>query len=288
MRLVKYTLTLLLLVLSYSVVDAQQAKLKKADRLMGQHNYKAAIDIYLSILDKGNDADAAIGIAECYRRIGDSDETEYWYGYVSKLPNAPQKSWLYYAMALQQNNKCPESKKWAEKYLNEIEPNNTQAMWLVKACEEGVVENLRASGKLYKVSNVEEVNTKFDEFSPQFFKNDLVFIASKDVKAASKNYNRWTTDEEKPFTEVYVTKRDQVGELEDYQFRYGKPTKFSKGLSSKYHDGPLCFNADFNEIFFTRSNMDGKADDGIIRLKVYNAKGAPSKYSALRLERRML
>jgi outer membrane protein OmpA-like peptidoglycan-associated protein/tetratricopeptide (TPR) repeat protein len=279
MRFVNYILTLLLLVFICTTAQAQQAKLKKAERLMGQHNYAAAIDIYLSILDKGDDADAAIGIAEAYRRVGNSDETEYWYGFVSKLPNAPQKSWLYYAMALHQNGKCDESKKWSEKYLNEIEPNNTQAMWLLKSCEEGVVSDLRASGKLYKVKNVEEVNTENDEFSPQFFKNDLVFISSREKPAGTKRYNRWTSQDDKPFTEVYKTQRSQIGEVEEYLFKYGKPEKFSKKLSSKFHDGPLTFNSEFNEIYFTRSNMEGKADDGIIRLKVYQAQGGPTTYS---------
>lgn len=281
MRFVNYILTLLLLAFICTTATAQtQAKLKKAERLMGQHNYTAAIDLYLSILDKGDDADAAIGIAEAYRRVGNSDETEYWYGFVSKLPNAPQKSWLYYAMALHQNGKCDESKKWSEKYLNEIEPNNTQAMWLLKSCEEGVVEDLRASGKLYEVKNVEEINTEHDEFSPQFFKNDLVFISSREKPAGVKRYNRWTADEDKPYTEVYKSQRSQVGEVEEYLFKYGQPDKFSKKLSSKFHDGPLTFNSEFNEIYFTRSNMEGKADDGIIRLKVYQAQGGPTTYSS--------
>ncbi len=279
MRFVNYTLTLLLLVLMCTIAEAQQGKLKRAERLMGQHNYKGAIQLYLNILDKGDNAEAAIGIAECYRMVGNSDETEYWYGFVSKLPNAPQKSWLFYAMALQQNNKCNLSKQWAEKYLNEIEPNNTQAMWLVKSCEEGVVDDLRASGKLYQVKNLEEINTNKDEFAPQYFKNDLVFISSREKKVASKRFNRWTNDEEKSFTEVYRSVRKQLGEVEEYSFKYGSPKKFSKKLSTKFHDGPVCFNADFNEIYFTRSNMNGKADDGIIRLKVYQSKGPPSKYS---------
>jgi len=279
MRFGKYILSVLLILFVCTWADAQRGKLKRAEKLMNKHNYTAAIDIYRSILDKGDDADAAIGIAECYRRIGDSDETEYWYGFVSKLPNAPQKSWLYYAMALQQNGKCDESKKWAEKYLNDIEPNNTQAMWLLKSCEEDVVEDLRASGKLYDIKPVDAINSEYDDFAPTFFKNDIVFISSRDRKAAVKRFNRWTSDEEKPFTEVYRCVRSQVGEAEEYNFRYGKVSKFSKKLSTKYHDGPLCFNEEFNEVFYTRSNEDGKADDGIIRLKVYQSQGGPTTYS---------
>lgn len=278
MRFLNYILTFFIILVFYSVADAQRGKLNRAERMMGQHNYKAAIEIYLSILEKGNDDEATIGIAECYRRVGNPDETEYWYGLVSRMPNAPQKSWLYYAQALQRNGKYNEAKKWAEKYVNQIEPNNTQAMWLIKSCEEDVVQDLRASGKLYKVNPVEELNTENDEYAPAFFKNDIVFISSRDRKAHEKRFNRWSEEDDKPFTEVFISKRNQIGEPEEFIYNYTKPEKFSKTLSSKYHDGPLTFNADFNEIYYTRSNMN-KPDDGIIRLKVYQSKGAPSKYS---------
>lgn len=278
MRFLNYILTFSVVLAFCFSANAQRSKINRADRLMGQHNYAAAIEIYLSILDKGNDDDATKGIAECYRRIGNPDETEYWYGLVSRMPNAPQKSWLYYAQALQRNGKYNEAKTWAEKYVSQIEPNNTQAMWLIKSCEEDVVQDLRASGKLYKVSPVDEINTENDEFSPAYFKNDLVFVSARDRKASIKRFNRWSDEDDKPFTEIYTTKRNQIGEPDEYIFNYGKVEKFSKSLSSKYHDGPLSFNAEFNEIYYTRSNMD-KADDNIIRLKVYQSKGAPSKYS---------
>lgn len=278
MRFLHYILTASILLALSTMVDAQRPKLNRAERLMGQHNYAAAIDLYLSILDKGNDSEAVKGVAEAYRRIGDPDETEYWYGLVARMPNAPQKSWLYYAQALQRNGKCPEAKEWAEKYVTQIEPNNTQALWLVKSCEEEVVQDLRASGKLYKVEPVDAINTEEDEFSPMFFKNDLVFISSRDRKAAIKQDDRWTDQKSKSYTEVYITQRNQVGEPEEYNYKYGEVDKFSPSLSSIYHDGPLSFNAEFNEVYYTRSNMN-KADDGIIRLKVYQSRGEPKKYS---------
>lgn len=278
MRFLNYILTFSVLLAFCFSATAQRPKVNRAERLMGQHNYAAAIDIYLGILDKGNNDDATIGIAECYRRIGNPDETEYWYGLVSRMPNAPQKSWLYYAQALQRNGKYNEAKTWAEKYVSEIEPNNTQAMWLIKSCEEDVVQDLRASGKLYKVSPVDEINTENDEFSPMYFKNDLVFVSARERKASVKRFNRWSDEDDKPFTEIYTSKRNQIGEPEDYEYNYSKVEKFSKSLSSKYHDGPLSFNAEFTEIYYTRSNME-KSDDKIIRLKVYQSKGTPGKYS---------
>lgn len=279
MRFLHYILTALAILVLCTAVEAQRAKLNRAERLMNDLNYAAAIDIYRSILDKGNDSEAVKGIAEAYRRVGNPDETEYWYGMVARMPNPPQKAWLYYAQALQRNGKCEEAKKWAEQYVEQIEPNNTQAMWLVKSCEESVVQDLRAAGGLYDVKPVEAINTEEDEFSPIFYRNDLVFVSSRDRKAAIKRSNRHTDQKEKPYTELYLSRRNQIGEPEEYNFKYTEAEKFSKDLSSKFHDGPITFNAEFSEAYFTRSNMD-KADDGIIRLKVYQARGNREKFSA--------
>ena len=127
---------IILSLLCTSFAHSQNAKLKRAEKLMLKHNYTSSIDLYLKVLNKSNSADAIIGLAECYRRVGNIDETEYWYSRVVQLDNPPKKSYLYYAMALQQNDRCDEAKEWAEKYLKEVESSNTQAMWLVKSCEE--------------------------------------------------------------------------------------------------------------------------------------------------------
>lgn len=278
MRFLHYIITAFAILALCTTAEAQRGKLKRAERLMQQHNYAAAIDLYRSILDRGNDSEAVKGIAEAYRRVGDPDETEYWYGMVAHMPNPPQKSWLYYAQALQRNGKCEESKRWAREYIEKIEPNNTQAMWLLKSCEEEVVQDLRAAGSLYKVTPVDAINTEDDEFSPAFYRNDLVFVSSRDRKAAVKRSNRWTEAEEKPYTELYLSRRNQIGEPEEYNYKYTEAEKFSKQLSTKFHDGPLSFNAAFTEVYFTRSNMS-KADDDIIRLKVYQATGTREKFA---------
>lgn len=268
----------IILLLLTNLLQAQHAKVTRAEKLMKLHNYTAAIDLFLDVLELGNDPDAIQGIAECYRRIGNADESEYWFGLACRLPNPKPNSWLYYAQALQMNGKYFDAKKWAEKYLSEVDPNNIQAMWLLKSCEESTVKGLNVSGKLYQVSSLEEVNTENDEFSPAFFRDDIVFVSSREHPAHIKNYNRWTDEEDKPFTELYITKRVKIGDEQDFKYNYSDPEKFSKSLSSNYHDGPLSFNADFNTVYFTRSS-DTRADDGIIRLNIYKATGSPQNYS---------
>ena len=268
---------IILSLLCTSFAHSQNAKLKRAEKLMLKHNYTSSIDLYLKVLNKSNSADAIIGLAECFRRVGNIDETEYWYSRVVQLDNPPKKSYLYYAMALQQNDRCDEAKEWAEKYLKEVESSNTQAMWLVKSCEESVLKGLQVSGKLYQVEALDKVNTENDEFAPQIYKGDLVFVSSREQMIAEKRFNRWSDQEAKSYTELFFVERAQVGDDEDQQYKYGEAEKFTKYLSTKYHDGPVAFGNEGKDFYYTRSNMDGKGDDGIVRLKIYQSKGARTK-----------
>lgn len=55
----------------------------------------------------------------------------------------------------------------------------------------------------------------------------------------------------------------------------GKAAPFSKELNTRYHEGPVTFNADGSQIIFTRNNFNegqkGVSDDNNIKLKLYSA-----------------
>ena len=150
-------------------------------------------------------------------------------------------------------------------------------MWLVKSCEESVLRGLQVSGKLYQVQPLSSINSENDEFAPQIYKDDLVFVSSREQMIAEKRYNRWSDQEAKSYTELFFVERGQVGDDEDQQYKYGEVEKFTKYLSTKYHDGPVAFGNDGKDFYYTRSNMDGKGDDGVVRLKIYQSKGARTK-----------
>lgn len=285
MQTIKYFLTFTLILIVSFGLSAQRSKLKKAERLMGKFQYKDAIEIYKSILNKGNDGDATLGIAECYRIIGNSDESEYWYSMIIMMPNPPSNARLYYAQALHQNGKLKKAKKQVEIFLKD-NVDHYQAHFLLKACSDDAVAELNASQKLYKLTNCEDINTEQDEYAPNIYKDDLVYVSStgKGRKVWKKAFNQWTDKEKKNYTNIYTVprERNQVDDKILYSHNTKKIKLFSSDLTQKYHDGPLTFDKDFSEVYVTRSSLSKIKKSETRTLEIYNAKGNPGKYVNMR------
>jgi hypothetical protein len=115
------------------------------------------------------------------------------------------------------------------------------------------------------VNNEAEINTAFQEYSPAFYKNGIVFIGSNPAVEKEKK-----TDDEtgKKATSFFLATREDNGSLK-------KVVPFAEELTTKYYDGPLSFNYDGTMVYFTRSNLRrGKAvrsKDGLVKLKIFTA-----------------
>ena len=107
-RIIFISLSILML---NTMADAQKAALKRARTMMNNLEYKEAIRVYNKILQKRDNAEAKINIAEAYRKIDDSENAEYWFGQVVILPEAQPIHQLFYGEALQKNGKCGQAKE---------------------------------------------------------------------------------------------------------------------------------------------------------------------------------
>ncbi|MEO1514977.1 MAG: OmpA family protein [Bacteroidota bacterium] len=260
--------TLLFSVFALTLVQAQ-ARLKRANRYMDNLDYMSAINEYNKILEKDDVAEAKVRLAECYRKIGDMENAEYWYGQVVRSPDAEPVHKLYYGQALQRNGKCDLAREWFEAYVEDV-PDDLRGQYLVKACdyeEELMVKNAEA----YEVTHM-EFNSNLDDMSPVYHDGFLIFASERDKGGMVKRKSSWTGQ---PFLELYkLSAKEKEGE-ECGNFEYGKPEKFSKELNTKYHEAAATFSSDGKTIFFTRNNFfegkDGKDDEGVVRLKVYSA-----------------
>ncbi len=265
--------------------QAPKGKLRRAKKAMETSNYLKATELYLNILEKYDDAEAKINIAECYRMLRNSDEMEYWYGQAALLPQSPPLTLLYYAQALQMNGKYDKAKKWAQEYL-EIIPGDTRALFLLKACEEDVVANLRATGALYDVQSRDEINSDKDDFGPAFYKEGdqekLVVVSTRD-RVRGKFPTRviedgWTGD---GFSQLFVIDKDLKDE-KTYTYDYKNFESFKKLHKAKYHIGPVSFSKDGNIAYFSATDLDGRADgdNDSIRTKIYKVDKKGKKWSS--------
>ncbi|MCH2042906.1 MAG: OmpA family protein [Saprospiraceae bacterium] len=246
--------------------SAQRGKLRQANKLMERKNYQGAIELYLKVLDKNDDSEAKINIAECYYILDNQHESEYWYGQVVLLPQADPVAMKRYAQALQQNEKCTEAKEWYKRYLD-INPADMSAQMGLKSCNESVINNLKAYEGLYDVRHLEKLCSADDDFGPSYFQDKIVFVTNRypgiewDIKDATT---------ERFFTNLFSVDATLI-DPDSFIYNYSKPKQFSKKLNSKYHDGPASFASDGASVYFSRNSTDGRADDGTVRQKIYKS-----------------
>ena len=122
------------------------------------------------------------------------------------------------------------------------------------------------------ITNETEINSIFQEYSPAFYQNGLVFIASNPAVNTEKKEDDNTG---KATTSLFFAARNDNGSLQ-------KPLTFAEELTTKFYDGPLSFSKDGNTIYFTRTNLRRgkpvKAKDGLVKLKIYAATKKDNKW----------
>ena len=261
--------TFLILTFAGGGLFAQSNKVKRAKTLMDKLDYISAIEELNQILEKNDDTEAKILIAEAYRKISDSENSEFWYGQVVRLPEAEPIHKLFYGQALQRNGKCELARDWYMQYVEDV-PDDLRGQYLVKACDYETELRTKNAG-IYEISHL-EFNSNLDDFSPSFYKDGLVFASERDQGAAIRRTHSWTGH---PFLELFKIKVEEEKGEECGNYTFGNPEKLSKDVNSKFHDAVVSFNDNQSKVFFTRNNFidgkTGKSDDGVVKLKVYTA-----------------
>jgi outer membrane protein OmpA-like peptidoglycan-associated protein/tetratricopeptide (TPR) repeat protein len=264
----------MMLCLSLSSINAQNARVKKGNKYLAAQNFSCAIKKYLKALDKKDILEAKQNLALAYRTIGDMPNAEYWYGQLANGPEALPEHRLYYAQALQANGKSGEARQYFEEYLALV-PTDARARAQLNACTAEAFSAYSEQGAVFQVANLDKVNTAFDDLGPAFFKSSFLFSSAREAKGKASKY-RATTG--KPYLDLYMTKFTLV-DLETYQYNFGTPARFFKKIRPEFHNGPVALTPDQSEIFFTRNSLKckkRKAASGLKGLKIYSTRLTPN------------
>ena len=257
---------LLAFILCPVLIFAQSARLKRANEAMQDLDYMTAIVEYQQVLQREDIAEAKIGLAESYRKINDTENAEYWYGQIVRLPNTKPIHKLYYGMMLQANGKCDVARIWLKQYEKEA-PDDTRGQFLAKACD--MEEELLTKNKgIYKISLL-PFNSSFDDFGPSIVHGQLVIASDRDLGAAIKRTSMWTGN---PFSDLYAIalKTDQPGEIASARLE-----KFSSSVNTRFNEAAVCLAPDGKTLYFTRNNFaDGntaRSEEGLVKLNIFSA-----------------
>ena len=162
-----------------------------------------------------------------------------------------------------------------------------------------------------------KLNTKQQDFSPQYFGRGLVFVSNRYSRVSAEREFGW---DGLPFANIYWVKDTAdlytvdtvaghssnnynitIKPNDDYTAQTSndndiivtssmrgaytgtlhKLAKFSDDLSAKYNYGPLCFNKDGNVVYFTRNTL--KSFEGRYNLEICSAVLEKGKWSNVKV-----
>lgn len=272
MKIVYLAIALLLAGAVGGNVRAQNAQLKKGDKLYERMVYPGAVRQYERGLSKGQELRAMERVADAYEQLSDTKNAERWYAEVVKMKGSAPINKLRYGQMLKANGKYSDARKWFEAYLQTGE-NPALAARMVESCDfamEGKLDSLR-----YKISP-EPCNTKGSEFGPVLFQQGFILVGER--KSAGHKYVNMRNNN--GFYDLYYAERDPKA-------KSGVKVKRIKGkVNRKYHEGPAAVNRDQSRLYFTRSNYvkdkKGKTPSNHSKLRILYADYSAGKWKYVR------
>jgi len=238
-KYIKRTIVMLLLSLFFTQLGhTQSLRLKKANKYYHEFAYDKAIRAYESIDDKT--ASVYRNLAKSYLMLNDTDKAEQNYAALMSTGNYTPEDVYDYAKVLMLNKKYDEAANWMEKFYK-LKPDDRRAQAFME--NPLYYRELLKSDPKMALNNL-DVNTRFEDFSPVYYKdNQVVFASSRDN---SHLVNRKWNGNRQPFLDLYIADLTQGNNLSNVR-------KFNEVVNKKYHDAPASFNAAGDYMVVTRN-----------------------------------
>ena len=230
-------LVLLSLLIGLSA-QSQSLRLKKANQYYKEFSYDKAVKAYESIDDKT--PSIYRNLAKSYLMLNNLDKAENNYAALMSSGNYQPEDVYDYASVLMMNKKYDEAANWMEKFYK-LKPDDSRAKAFM-ANPLYYRDLLKSDPKM--VLNDLEINTKYEDFSPVYYKdNQVVFASSRDH---SHMVNRKWNGNDQPFLDLYLADLTDGNNLTNVR-------KFNEVVNKKYHDAPATFNQSGDYMVVTRN-----------------------------------
>lgn len=255
-------LFLLMAVLLPICTSAQFNPEKKADQYYDDMAYRNAAEIYEKLYQE-NSADTKYvqRLAYSYYKMLDFQKALYYYSKLVQTDIYQPDDYYSYAQLLRIAGKYDDSKTWLVKYIISA-PGDQRAKKQLESLNQ--LLKLRTDNENITVKNMAQ-NTHFTDMCPTFYKDQIVYSSAKDSFSMVRNEYKWN---DQPFLDLYKSEAGATPNIKSDK-------SFSSDLNSRLHEGPVCFNKDFNTIYFTRNNfISGKVNrnaQGVNNLKIFIA-----------------
>lgn len=259
------------LLLNGFLVNAQEVKTSKADKYYDKFAYVDAVKTYEKVAEKGHKS------VEVFQKLGNAyyfqsklEEANKWYTKLFAM-NQEVESELYfrYAQTLKAVGDYKKADQMMEKFYQKSGTDNRAR--IAKSQKDYLAEIKKNSGR-YRIQNA-GINSEFSDYGTAFYKDELVFASARDTGSISSRKHSWTNQS---YTNLYGAKVTDNGNFES-------PEKFSKSVSSRFHESTPVFTQDGNTMYFTRNNFNngkkGRDSERTILLKLYKATKEGDKWT---------
>lgn len=229
---------------------AAREAFKKKEYFTAGENYKA---VYSKTKVKEEKNEACYQTAECYRLANDTKNAENWYRKAVKGDPNNTEAVLRLGQMLKANQKFSEAIIELNNYKKK-NPSDQHINDLIKGCE--LALKWKNEKTRYVIENVKPLNTKWSDFSANFYKKNELYFTSDREKGASNKVYGWTGN---GYTDIYkVTYK--VDKKNPNSIKYEIPVLVDKDIiNTPFNDGTPAFDAKGTTMYYTQcSGKDGK------------------------------
>jgi outer membrane protein OmpA-like peptidoglycan-associated protein len=215
---------------------------KQADKKFENLAYVRAIGKYEKLMDKGFSPDSVRrNLAIAYFKLNQTKKSEELFNTLIINDEADAKDLYYYAQSLKYNQKYNEADEWIAKY-KVLKESDSRGKLQYKAAP--AIKDIIQKEK-YGIEPV-YFNSELSDFGAVVFEEQIVFTSSRKEQAVIKYEYSWN---EEPYLDIFST---PINKPEIFK----GPQLLTKGINSRYHDGPVCYSNDGQEVFVTRNNFE--------------------------------
>ncbi|MCG8697486.1 MAG: hypothetical protein MI922_05490 [Bacteroidales bacterium] len=214
----------------------------QAEKHYKKEEYTEAIYYYQKLRDKSISPDSLRrNLAYSYYHVNNMNSAEATFRSLVKNDEATGTDIYYYAQTLRANKKYKEADKWMKKYRS-IKGDDRRA-----DLQAGKLDDIKElyKTKKYSVSPV-YFNSPYSDFGAFVHEGEILFTSGRDEGDIIKYQEVRKGD---PYLDVYSTSVERPVD-------YKSPKVLSKGLNSRFHDGPMCYSSNGQEVYLTRNGFN--------------------------------
>lgn len=260
----KHTFFLFAILIS-CLVNAQEDRLKEADKMFEGYAFIDAQKIYLEVAKSGYKSENLFKkLGDSYYFNNDQEKALEWYQKLYDLNSNLPKEYLFrYAQSLKSAKQYDKSDQIMLEF-DALNDNDSRVSKLKK--ERNYLELIDMQSGRFEINKL-SINSEYSEFSPSFYSDQLIFASNRPVSSSVKRVHEWNNQ---PYLNLYTVNLSDSLEIES------QPTNFSEELNSKFHESSAAFTSDGKTVYFTRNNFSGnklnRGEDGVSYLKLFRSK----------------